>query len=105
MSFCAKKASTTTIRMGKAALLKNLLMRGARGTFASYARDWSGYQGGLGLPEGGTHLVGRWMPGLKPGAQPAGMLSSVNAATYGRVRERSAGARPWPMADLLGCLE
>src|SRR5689334_3521629 len=31
MSFCAKKASTTTIRMGNAALLKNLLIGGGLG--------------------------------------------------------------------------
>src|SRR3954453_2663075 len=38
ISFWAKKASTTTIRMGKAALLKNLLMRGTRTAFASLGK-------------------------------------------------------------------
>src|SRR4051795_5534380 len=38
ISFWAKKASTTTMRMGKAALLKNLLMRGTRTAFASLGK-------------------------------------------------------------------
>jgi len=38
MSFWAKNARTTTMRMGNAALLKNLLMRGTRTAFASLGK-------------------------------------------------------------------
>src|SRR3954453_20888554 len=49
ISFWAKKASTTTIRMGKAALLKNLLMRGTRTAFASLGKGLR-VPGALGTP-------------------------------------------------------
>src|SRR5688500_6384630 len=42
MSFCAKNARTTTMRMGKAALLKNLLMAsktGPRGPWSAIQRS------------------------------------------------------------------
>src|ERR1700745_861201 len=53
ISFCAKNASTTTIRIGNAALLKNLLMKGkcawTRGLgLPSVASGW-------GSPEGLAH--------------------------------------------------
>ena len=71
ISFWAKNASTTTMRIGKAALLKNRLMRGARGPFAVVRKDARGYQGDVlcGVP------------------QPIAVAySSLNAATYGRLR-------------------
>src|SRR4051812_39650180 len=54
MSFCAKNASTTTIRMGNAALLKNLLIR----------RGIPGQKGWTSLPS--THRpIGRVSLALK----------------------------------------
>src|SRR3954447_9209451 len=52
ISFWAKNASTTTMRIGNAALLKNLLM--GRNTPPGRAADQQ-YQGGIGQPGGRLH--------------------------------------------------
>ncbi len=73
ISFCAKNASTTTIRIGKAALLKNLLMKRKSGAGRAWPRslELSSVASGLRAPS--RFLCDR-----------SSSVHSFNAATYGK---------------------